>query len=137
MAIGALEARLSAEQLGATAGRPRLESAGVLLTTAGFLASTAVYVALGHFAADDRRALRVGVAVGALAGLLGSALRTVIIGGAVADLVARTAAVPDWFVPAALAVFVAVSCVMSAIGGGALTWSGHRLSRAVRSRPRS
>jgi hypothetical protein len=137
VAIGTIEARVSAEQLAATAGRPRLETAGVLLTAAGVLASAVVYLVLGHLASDDRAALRVGVAVGALAGLIGGSVRALIISGSVTDLVARYAAVPEWFVVSALAVFVALSCVACAVGGGALAWTGRRVSRAVRSRPRS
>jgi hypothetical protein len=135
VAIGAIEAWVSADQLAATVGRPRLENAGVLLTAAGLLASTVVYLVLGRLAADDRAALRAGAVTGALAGVIGGSLRAIIIGGAVAELVARYAAVPDWFVPGALAVFVALSCVASAVSGGALTWTGRRLSRAARSRP--
>ena len=135
VAIGAIEARVSAQQLAETVGPPRLESAGVMLTAAGLLASTVVYLVLGHLADDDRAALRSGALTGALAGLVGGTLRAFIIDGPVADLVARYAAVPDWFVPGALAVFVALSCVGSAVGGGALAWTGRRLSRAGRSRP--
>ncbi len=135
IAIGAIEARVSAQQLAETVGPPRLESAGVMLTAAGLLASTVVYLVLGHLADDDRAALRSGALTGALAGLIGGTLRAFIIDGPVADLVARYAAVPDWFVPGALAVFVALSCVGSAVGGGALAWTGRRLSRAGRSRP--
>lgn len=135
VAIGVIEALVSAEQLAATVGRPRLDSAGVLQTAAGFLASTAVYLALGRLAASERAAVRTGTLTGASAGLVGGSLRALIIGGAVADLVARYAAVPEWFVPSALAVFVALSCAASAVGGGALAWTGRRLSRAARSRP--
>jgi hypothetical protein len=126
---------VSADQLAATVGRPRLESAGVLLTAAGLLASAVVYLVLGHLAADDRSALRTGAVTGTIAGLLGGSLRAAIIAGAVRDLVARFAAVPDWFVPSTLAVFVALSCAAGAVGGGALAWTGRRLSRAARSRP--
>lgn len=135
IAIGAVEARVSAQQLAETVGRPRLESAGVLLTAAGLLASTIVYLALGHLADDDRAALRSGAVTGALAGLGGGAVRAFIISGPVADLVARYAATPDWFVTLALAMFVALACVGSAVSGGALAWTGRRLSRAARSRP--
>jgi len=135
IAIGAVEARVSAQQLAETVGRPRLEGAGVLLTAAGLLASTVVYLVLGHLADDDRAAVRSGAVTGALAGLIGGALRAFIISGAVADLVTRYAAVPDLFVTVALAAFVALACVGSAVGGGALAWTGRRLSRAVRSRP--
>ena len=135
VAIGAIEARASAQQLAESVGPPRLESAGLMLTAAGLLASTVVYLVLGHLARDDRTAVRAGALTGALAGLIGGTVRAFIIEGPVADLVARYAAVPDWFVPGALAVFVALSCVASAVGGGALAWTGRRLSRAARSRP--
>jgi len=133
--IGAMEARVSAEQIAESVGRPRLESAGVMLTAAGLLASTVVYLVLGHLATNDRAALRTGVITGVLAGLVGGALRALIIGEAVADLVARYAAVPDWFITVALGIFVVLSCAASAVGGGAIAWTGRRISRAARSRP--
>jgi hypothetical protein len=133
--IGAIEARVSARQLAESVGRLRLESAGVMLTAAGLLASTVVYLVLGHLSSDDRAALRSGVITGALAGLVGGTLRAFIISGAVADLVARYAAVPEWFITLALAIFVVLSCVTSAAGGGAIAWTGRRISRAARSRP--
>ena len=135
IAIGAIEACVSAQQIAESVGRPRLESAGVMLTAAGLLASTVVYLVLGHLATDDRAALRTGVITGVLAGLVGGALRAFIISGAVADLVARYAAVPDWFISVALGIFVLLSCVASAVGGGAIAWTGRRISRAARSRP--
>ncbi len=134
-AIGAVEASASARQLAELVGRPRLERADLTLTAAGLVASAAVYLALGHLATADRAALRTGALVGAVAGLVGGTVRAFIIGGAVANLVARYAAVPEWFVPVALAVFVGLSCAASAVGGGALAWTGRRLSRAARSRP--
>ncbi|MDP9281138.1 MAG: hypothetical protein M3P38_03475 [Chloroflexota bacterium] len=133
--IGAIEARVSAQQLAESVGRPRLESAGVMLTAAGLLASTVVYLVLGHLSSDDRAALRTGVITGALAGLVGGTLRAFIISGAVADLVARYAAVPEWFITVALAIFVVLSCAASTVGGGAIAWTGRRISRAARSRP--
>jgi len=135
IAIGALEASVSAQQLAATVGRPRLDGAGVTLTAAGVLASTLVYLALGYVAPSDRAALRTGAMTGALAGLLGGAVRALIIDDAVGGLVARYADVPGWFVPAALAVFVVMSCGASVVAGGAIAWTGHRLNRAARSRP--
>lgn len=134
MAIGAVEASVSADQLAATARRPQLGSPGVLLTAAGLVMGAAVYLVLGHLAENDRAALRIGALTGAIAGLVGGALRAVIISGTVADLVARYALVPEWFVPSALGAFVALSCAVSALGGGALAWTGRRLSRAARSR---
>jgi hypothetical protein len=133
--IGAAEARVSAQQIAESVGRPRLESAGVMLTAAGLLASTVIYLVLGHLATDDRSAIRGGVVTGVLAGLVGGSLRALIINGAVADLVARYAAVPPWFITGALGIFVVLSCVGSAVGGGAIAWTGRRISRAARSRP--
>jgi hypothetical protein len=134
IAIGAVEARVSAQQIAESVGRPRLESAGVMLTAVGLLASTGIYLLLGHLATDDRAAIRGGVLTGVLAGLVGGAVRAIIISGAVADLVARYAAVPDWFITVALGIFVILSCVASAVGGGAIAWTGRRISRAARSR---
>ncbi len=133
--IGAIEARVSAQQIAESVGRPRLESAGVMLTAAGLLASTVVYLVLGYFSSDDRAATRTGVVTGVLAGLVGGAVRAFVISGPVTDLVARYAAVPDWFIAVALAFFVVLSCVASAVGGGAIAWTGRRISRAARSRP--
>jgi hypothetical protein len=134
VAIGAVEASVSAEQLAEAVGRPRLEAAGVTLTAIGLLASALIYVVLGHLALDDRAALRAGALTGAFAGLGGGTVRAIIISGVVADLVARFAAVPEWFVPGALGMFVVLSCAASAVGGGAIAWTGRRLSRALRSR---
>jgi hypothetical protein len=135
VAIGAVEASASAQQLAESVGRPRLEGAGVALTAGGLLASAAIFLVLGHLARADREALRVGAITGELAGLIGGAVRALIISGPVGELIARYAAVPEWFVPAALATFVILSCVASGVGGGALAWTGRRLSRAARSRP--
>jgi hypothetical protein len=107
----------------------------VALTAGGLLASAAIFLVLGRLARADREALRVGAITGALAGLIGGAVRALIISGPVGELIARYAAVPEWFVPAVLAAFVVLSCVASGVGGGALAWTGRRLSRAARSRP--
>jgi hypothetical protein len=135
VAIGAVEATVSAQQLAESVGPPHLEGAGLALTAAGLLASTAIYLVLGHLAASDRAALRTGAFTGAFAGLVGGTVRALILSGVVADLILRYAAVPDWFVPAALAMFILLSWLASAVGGGALAWTGRRLSRAARSRP--
>ncbi len=130
--IGALEAGESARQLGEMVGAPRLGSAGAGLTAVGLLASAAVYVALGWWLGEDRAALRSGALTGILAGLLGGTVRAWLIAEPVGDIVRRYAAVPDWFVPSALAIFVALSAVVSAIGGGAIAFVGVRI-RKVRS----
>jgi hypothetical protein len=137
VAIGAVEASVSAQQLALSAGRPRIESAGVMLSAVGLLASAVVYLVLGHLAVDDRAALRAGAVTGAAAGLIGGTVRALIISGEVTSLVMRYVAVTDWFVPAALAVFVGLSCAASVAGGAALAWTGRRISRAARSRPRA
>ena len=135
IAIGAIEASVSAQQLSALRTPPRLEEVSVTLTAAGFLASAVIYLVLGRLAADERAALRVGAATGILAGLVGGSMRALIISESVGGLVNRYAAVPDFFVPVALAVFVLLSGAASALGGGTLAWTGRRLSRAARSRP--
>ena len=110
VAIGAVEASVSAQQLAEAAGRPRLESTGVVQSAAGFLASAVVYLTLGYLAIDDRAALRAGTLTGLFAGLIGGTARAWIISGVVAELVGRYAAVPEWFVTLALGVFVVLSC---------------------------
>ena len=137
IAIGAVEASVSARQLAESVGSPRLESAGVTLSAAGLLASALVYLVLGHLAVNDRAAVRAGVLTGASAGLIGGAVRALIISGEVSSLVVRYATVPDWFVPAALVAFVVLSWAASIAGGAALAWTGRRLSRAALSRPRA
>ena len=133
--VGAIEAMVSARQLETIAGRPQLGSGGLLLTAGGLLASTAVYLLLGRAARDERDALRAGAVAGALAGSIGGALRAYLVNDAVRNAVARYASVPDWFVPAALAVFVTLSLAASVIGGAALAWMGRRFSRPGPSRP--
>jgi hypothetical protein len=135
VAIGTVEASISAQQLATGRTPPRLESVSLMLTAAGLLASSLVYLALGYVAASDRAALRAGAVTGILAGLIGGTVRALIISDVVAGLVSRYAAVPEWFVPGALVVFVVLSCAASGAGGGALAWTGRRLSRAARSRP--
>src|SRR5438093_9915292 len=104
--IGTLEAGESARQLAEAAGAPRFGPEGAGLTALGLFASTAVYVGLGWWAGEDRAALRLGALTGVAAGLVGGAVRAWLIADAVSEIVARYAAVPDWFVPAALAIFV-------------------------------
>jgi len=136
IAIGAIEASVSAQQLAEAIGRPRLEGAGVTLTAAGLLASALIYLVLGHIALDDRAALHAGALTGAFAGcaLLRRA-RSAHAKQMSAASPREYAAVPDWFVTLALCVFVALSCAVSTLGGGAIAWTGRRLSRAARSRP--
>ncbi len=130
--IGALEARESARQLDELVGAVRIGAGGAGLTALGLLASAAVYLALGGWLGEDRAAVRLGALTGALAGLVGGALRAWIIAVPVGDIVARYATVPDWFVPLALAIFVALAAGASALGGAALAFVGVRI-RKIRS----
>ena len=135
--IGTLEAGESARQLAEAAGAPRLQAADAGLTAIGLLASTAVYLGLGWWAREDRAALRLGGLTGVVAGLVGGTVRAWLIAGAVRDIVERYAAVPDWFVPAVLAAYVALAGIASAVGGAAIAFAGVRIARAARSRPRA
>jgi len=135
VAIGSVEAATSAAQLAAVAGPLRLGGPGVLLSVAGFVASAAVYLALGVVSRDERAAARSGILTGLVAGAIGGALRAWIIREETERLVSRYSVESTFFVGVGLAVFVVLSCAASAVGGGALAWTGRRLSRAARSRP--
>lgn len=135
VAIGTFEARESARQLADLPNVTRLQPAGAGLTTVGIALSAAVYIALGWWLRDDRLSLRAGATVGAGAGLFGGAIRAALIAEPVGIAVSRFAAVPEWFVPAVLVMFVALSVLVSAIGGAALTFLGVRLTRSSRRRP--
>jgi hypothetical protein len=128
--VGTLEASESARQLSEIAGRPRLQPEGAGLTALGVAASSCVYLALGWWAGADRDAWRLGALTGAVAGLVGGTVRAFLIAGAVADIVDRYAAVPEWFVPAVLVVFVALAAFVSAAGGGVLAFAGVRIRRS-------
>jgi len=133
--IGALEARESAREIADLTGPLRLTASGAGLTSLGLAASVLVYVLLGWRAHDDGRALRIGAIVGVAAGLIGGTVRAAMINDALVDAVGRYVAVPEWFVPVALAGFVLLSAVVSAIGGAAVAFAGVRISRSARSRP--
>jgi hypothetical protein len=93
-----------------------------------------VFLALGWWLGEDRAALRLGALTGLVAGLLGGSVRAWLIAGAVSDIVARYAAVPEWFVPIVLTVFVVLSAVVSATGGAAIAFAGVRIRRSSRAR---
>jgi len=132
--VGSFEAGESARQLGEIAGRPRLQPAGAGLTALGLVLSGLVYLALGWWAGTDRAAVRLGALTGVVAGVAGGSARAVLIAGPVGDIVARYAAVPEWFVPAVLVVFVALAAVVSAAGGAVLAFAGARIRRGRASR---
>ena len=142
VAIGAAESAASASQLADLPGRgrPSLAPGGAALTLVGFVLSVAVYVALGWFGArlamDEGTAVRAGGEVGIFAGLLGGAVRALFVRDYLSDMVSRFG-LPDEFTSWSLAVFVALSIVASATGGGAITWLSFRSARARSPRPRS
>ena len=132
--IGALEARASALQLAELGARARISPEGAGASALGLVASAAVYLALGGWLRSDRDALRMGALTGGLAGLIGGGLRAWIIAGAVRDAVDRYAAMPEWFVPVALVVYVAFALIVGAVAGAALALVGAR-ARAAWTRP--
>jgi hypothetical protein len=133
--IGTAEASISNDQLSQLPGRgrPLLSSGGAALTVVGVALSAAVYAGLGLFLARDgareSAALGMGMAVGAGAGVIGGAIRAYLIrdylgqvlaGYGLADLLVVT-----------LAVFVAISVVVSVAAGAGVTWLGFRGGRRV------
>lgn len=135
--IGTLEARESARQLAELSTFTRIQPANAGLTALGLAASALVYVALGWWLRADRTAIRIGAVVGASAGLIGGGIRAWLIADPVRDAITRYADVPEWFVLAVLVVFVALSLLVSAVGGAALAFAGVRVSRSSPNRPRA
>jgi hypothetical protein len=129
--IGTLEAGESARQL-ADLGRGPIAPAGAGITAAGLLASSLVYLGLGWWLREDRAAIRMGLLTGILSGAVGGTIRALLIADALRLIVARYAAVPDWFIAVTLGVFVALSTVVSAAGGAALAFVGVRFRRIQR-----
>ena len=133
--IGTLEAAESARQLGDVAARPVLRPEGVGLSALGFAASAVVYLALGWWLGNDRAAIRAGGLTGGIAGLIGGGIRAALIAEPVRSIVERYATLPEWFIPAVLAVFVVIELIVSAAGGAVLAFAGVRVRRAARARP--
>jgi hypothetical protein len=131
--IGTVDASISNDQLSQLSGRarPTLSTGGGALTVVGIALSAAVYAALGLWLARDgargSAALGIGMAVGAGAGLIGGAIRAYLVrdylGGVLADY-----GLADLLL-VTLAVFVALSVVVSVAAGASLTWLGFRSSR--------
>ena len=131
VAVGAVEAGESARELAESVGPLRVQPASAGLTGLGLLISSAAYLGLGWWAREDRAAVRLGALTGALAGLVGGSVRAWLIGGAVSDVVARYAAVPGWFVPLVLVVFVVLAALVSSAGGAAIAFAGVRIRRGA------
>ena len=134
--IGTIEARESARQLAELTTFTRIQPAGAGLSALGLAASALIYLALGWWVRDDRRALRLGLAVGTAAGLIGGGIRAWLIADPVRDAISRYADVPDWFVMIVLIVFVMLAVLVSAAGGAAMAFAGMIVSRSWPNRPR-
>jgi hypothetical protein len=134
VAIGAAESLESARQLALLPGRgrPALAPEGTALSFAGFALSGAVYVVLGVALARSKLAedavLRHGALTGVAAGLIGGTVRALVVSDYLGGVVAGFG-LPVEFLVGSLAIFVALSTVASAAGGGVLTWLGFRLGR--------
>jgi hypothetical protein len=140
VAIGAAESLESARQLASLPGRgrPAIAPEGTALTFAGFALSVAVYVTLGvalaRSALAEGAVLRHGALTGVAAGLVGGTVRAVVISDYLGGVVGSFG-MPVEFLVGSLAIFVALSSLVSAAGGGVLTWLGFRLGRWPRRPP--
>ena len=136
VAIGTAEAWSSSDQLAHLPGRarPALSGSGAALTVAGIALSAAVYGALGLLLARDgargTTAVGIGMAVGAAAGIIGGTIRAYLIRDYVGDVLAGYGLAELLVVT--LAVFVALSVVVSLAAGASLTWLGFRAGRRRR-----
>ncbi|HYU81173.1 MAG TPA: hypothetical protein VFA31_00390 [Candidatus Polarisedimenticolia bacterium] len=134
VAIGTVESSISVEQLSQLPGRgrPPLGLGGIGLTAASILASAIVFVLLGVFLArmrqDEGEAVRSGMLAGVFAGLMGGSIRAFLVRDYLDDVVERFG-LPFEFVSWSLVVFVALSVVVSAVSGAAITWLGFRGAR--------
>ena len=131
--IGTAEASISNDQLSQLPGRARaaLSTGGAALTVVGIALSVAVYAALGLWlarsGARQSAVLGIGMAVGAGAGLIGGAVRAYLIRDYLGEVLADYG-LADLLV-LTLAVFVALSVMVSVAAGASLTWLGFRGSR--------
>ena len=133
VAIGTAEAWVSNDQLSQLPGRgrPALSGGGALLTIVGIALSAAVYAGFGLLLARDgvggSAALGLGMAVGAAAGLIGGTIRAYLVRDYLGDVLAGYGLADLLIVT--LALFVALSVLVSASAGASLTWLGLRSGR--------
>ena len=138
--IGTADASISNAQLLQLPGRarPALSVGGAALTVIGIALSAAVYAALGLWLARDgargSTVLGIGMAVGAAAGLVGGTIRAYLVRDYLGDVLAGYGLANLLIVT--LAVFVALSVVVSVAAGASLTWLGFRSGRRRRATPR-
>ena len=133
--IGTAEALISNDQLSQLPGRgrPALGAGGAALTVLGIGLSVAIYAVLGLLlarqGARESAVARIGMVVGAGAGLIGGSIRAYLIrdylGAVLADY-----GLGDLLL-VTLAVFVALSAVLSVAAGASLTWLSFRAGRRV------
>jgi hypothetical protein len=142
VAIGSAESVESARELAALPGRgrPTLGGGGAALTLAGLLLSIGVYAALGWaiatWTARESVAVRTGAVVGVGAGLIGGTIRAFAVSDYL-DATVRAYGLPVDLATIALAIFVALAMIASALGGAGLTWLSFRSARKRSPRPRS
>jgi len=131
--IGAVDASISNEQLAQLPGRarPALSTGGAALTIVGIALSAAVYATLGWWLARDGAregaVLGIGMAAGAGAGIIGGAIRAYLVRDYLGDVLAGYGLAD--LLGVTLAVFVALSVVVSVAAGAGLTWLGFRGGR--------
>jgi len=133
VAIGTAEAWVSNDQLSQLPGRgrPALSGGGALLTLVGIALSAATYAGFGLLLARDgaggSAALGLGMAVGAAAGLIGGTIRAYLVRDYLGDVLAGYGFADLLIVT--LALFVALSVLVSGAAGASLTWLGFRGGR--------
>ena len=131
--IGTAEALISNDQLSQLPGRgrPPLSTGGAALTVVGIALSAAVYAGLGWVlareSARESAVLGIGMAVGAGAGVIGGVIRAYLIRDYLGEVLAGYG-LADLLV-VTLAVFVALSMVVSVATGASVTWLGFRGGR--------
>ena len=133
--IGTAEALISNDQLSQLPGRgrPALGAGGAALTVVGVALSVTVYATRGLLLARSHAregvVLGIGMAVGTAAGVIGGAIRAYLIRGYLGDVLAGYG-LGD-LVLVTLAIFVALSVVVSVASGAGLTWLSFRAGRRV------
>lgn len=133
VAIGTAEAWVSNDQLAQLPGRarPALSAGGAALTVIGVALSAGVYAAFGWWLARhqarETAVLGIGMAIGAGSGLIGGTIRAYLIRGYLGQVLADYGLADLLMVT--LAVFVALSIVVSVAAGASLIWLGFRGAR--------
>jgi hypothetical protein len=137
--IGTAEALISNDQLSQLPGRarPALSAGGAAVSVIGIGFSLAVYVSLGvvmaRFRARDAAVLATGMAVGAVAGLIGGAIRAYLIRDYLGEVLEGYGL--GSLVILTLLMFVALSIAVSLTAGAGATWLGFRAARRRPTQP--